>query len=127
MRFAEIVRVGEEGGAAEIFSDGGVVGPGVGDDGVPLEEHFFGEELTKVAEADDGDLEAGGLGEERGGSGFVVEGLGGVQGADRVERRAGAKEREGGWRGGERKSEGGGLHCGCLGKCYAGKGRERKG
>ena len=38
--------------------------------------------MAEVAEADDGDLELGGFVEAVGDSGFVVEGLGGVEGED---------------------------------------------
>ena len=38
--------------------------------------------MAEVAEADDGDLELSGFVEAVGDSGFVVEGLGGVEGED---------------------------------------------
>uniref|UniRef100_K3XXH9 Uncharacterized protein n=1 Tax=Setaria italica TaxID=4555 RepID=K3XXH9_SETIT len=54
---AEIVRVGEE-ARAEGRGDGGVVGAGVGQDGVALRHQRARQELAVVAEPNHGDLEA---------------------------------------------------------------------
>lgn len=74
---AEVVRVGKERNA-EGLRRFGVVGSGMGEDGVALIDQSFGEELTEVSEANDGDFEhAGGLVLRRE-LGFVVEDLCGV-------------------------------------------------
>ncbi|PON35965.1 LOW QUALITY PROTEIN: hypothetical protein PanWU01x14_332130 [Parasponia andersonii] len=57
---AEVVRVAEE-GDAELLGRGGVVGPGMGQDGVALPDERLGEELPEVSEPDYGDFERGGL------------------------------------------------------------------
>lgn len=43
---------------AEFFGGLGVVGSGMSEDSVALRDKGFGEELTEVAEANDGDFEA---------------------------------------------------------------------
>lgn len=74
---AEVVRVGEERNA-EGLRRFGVVGSGMGEDGVALIDQSFGEELAEVSEANDGDFEhVGGLVLRRE-LGFVVEDLRGV-------------------------------------------------
>lgn len=78
---AEVVRVAVE-GDAEVGGGGGVVGAGVGEDGVALGEEGLGEELAEVAEAEDGDLQGGGLVEVGSELGLVVVRLGGVEGPD---------------------------------------------
>jgi hypothetical protein len=78
---AEVVRVGEEGGA-ERCGERRVVGPGVGEERVALPREGARQELPEVAEPDDGDLEALLLLQQPRRAGLVVERLGGVQGAD---------------------------------------------
>lgn len=77
----EVVGVGEE-GDAQFASGEGVVGAGVGEDGVALAEEGGGEELAEVAEADDGDLELLGVVELEGEFGLVVEVLSCIDGAN---------------------------------------------
>lgn len=81
MFLAEIVGVWEE-GDAELLGREGVVGAGVGQDGVALADEGLGQELPEVAEAHDGDLQLLGVVELLGHSGLVVEGLGHVDGAN---------------------------------------------
>lgn len=78
---AEVVRVAVK-GDAEVGGGGGVVGAGVGEDGVALGDEGLGEELAEVAEAEDGDLQGGGLVEVGSELGLVVVRLGGVEGPD---------------------------------------------
>lgn len=84
---AEVVRVAVE-GDAELGGDGGVVGAGVGEDGVAMGDEGLGEELAEVAEPEDGDHQGrGGPAEVGSELGLVVEGLGG--GGEERERRSG--------------------------------------
>lgn len=82
MFLAEVVGVGEK-RDAESPCGVGVVGAGMGEDGVTLANEGFGEELTEVAETDDGDLELLGIVELEGYFGFVVEELCCVDSANR--------------------------------------------
>lgn len=91
MLLAEVVGVEEE-GDAELAGGGGVIRAGVGEEGVALLNHCFGEELAEVSESDDGDFELGGGGEAFGEVGLVVVGLGGVEGADGEEGGGGGAE-----------------------------------
>ncbi|CAL5040425.1 unnamed protein product [Urochloa decumbens] len=84
---AEVVRVGEEGGA-ERGGERRVVGPGVGEQRVALPSEGAGEELAEVAEPDDGDLEPLPLLQEPRRAGLVVERLGGVHRPDALGTRA---------------------------------------
>lgn len=59
---AEVIRIGEE-RDAKVAGHGGVVRAGVGEDGVALPNHGFGEELAEVSESNDGNFELGGRGE----------------------------------------------------------------
>lgn len=79
--FAEIVWVGEERNA-EVLRRFGVVGSGMGEDGVALGDEGLGEELAIVAESDNGDLEHVGVVELGGDFGLVVVELGSVERLD---------------------------------------------
>lgn len=70
---AEVVRVLEVGGA-QGGGEGGVVGAGVGEQGVALPREGPGQELPEVAEPDDGDLQALPLLQQPRRSGLVAEG-----------------------------------------------------
>jgi len=60
----------------------GVIGAGMGQDGVALSDEGLGQELAEVAEAHDGDLQPLGVVELLGHSGLVVKGLGRIDGAN---------------------------------------------
>lgn len=81
MLLAEVVGVGEERNA-EVLRRFGVVGSGMGEDGVALRDEGLGEELAVVAEANDGDFEHACVAELSGELGLVVVELGGVDGSD---------------------------------------------
>lgn len=92
MLLAEIVGIGEEGGA-EGLSDGVVIGSGVGEDSVALADEGLCEELAEVPKAEDGDFELGGLVEAVNEEGLVVIGLGGIDCANPEARAAGGMRR----------------------------------
>lgn len=96
---AEVVRVIVK-GDAELGGDRGVVGAGVGENGVALGDEGLGEELAKFAEPEDGNLQGGGFVEMGSELGLVVVRLGGVEGPD-AEGLLAAEE-IGRWRRGER-------------------------
>lgn len=88
MLFAEIVNIGEEGGAYEL-GDGKVVRSRVRINRVALGDELLGDELAEVSEPDDGDLQLSGLTETVDEVRFVIVGLRGVDRTESEEVAAG--------------------------------------